>query len=294
MLPTIHRLSPGTLEVDLTGVNTNWHQDFLVISDVHWDSPHCRRDLLKKHFDQAVERKAGIFIFGDFWDAMQGKKDPRSRKTDIRPEHQGDNYFDLLTQTATEFLQPYAENILIMGMGNHELSVMRHHEINLCDRLVHNLRTNVPSCTAIATGYRGWVFFKVSGKDKNIRWKKTRLFYSHGSGGSSPVTRGTIKQNRRATYLPDADIVCSGHIHEDYGGKINRSRVTDRGLEYEDFQTHFQLGTYKQEIDEEGLGWKSEREFHPTANGGKWLHFEYRRYRLSRMTLQHEVRDTHG
>jgi len=291
MVPSIHRLTPGVLEVRMVEVQGNWEQDFLIVSDIHWDSFHCRRDLLKKHFDQARDRNAGIFIFGDFWDAMQGKKDPRSRKTDIRPEHQGDDYFDLLTQTATEFLYPYAENLLVVAMGNHELSVMRHHEINLCDRLVHCLRTKVSNCQAIATGYRGWIFFKSLGTTPNTRWKKTRLFYSHGSGGSSPVTRGVIKQNRRATYIPDADILCSGHIHEDYGGKISRSRVTDQGKEYEDFQLHFQTGTYKQEIDEDGLGWKSEREFHPGALGGKWLHFKHQK----KLTLHYEVRDTtHG
>lgn len=38
----------------------------LLLSDLHWDNPHCDRALLKRHLDLALERNAAIMIFGDF------------------------------------------------------------------------------------------------------------------------------------------------------------------------------------------------------------------------------------
>ncbi|NBW21525.1 MAG: hypothetical protein EBR82_77560 [Caulobacteraceae bacterium] len=62
-------------------------RSFFLLSDLHWDNPHCDRELLKKHLDAAVKRDAGVFIFGDLFCAMQGKYDPRGNKEGIRPEH---------------------------------------------------------------------------------------------------------------------------------------------------------------------------------------------------------------
>ena len=82
---------------------------YLLLSDVHWDNPHCDRALLKKHLDMAKVRGAGIMVFGDFFCAMQGKYDPRGAKGNIRPEHDVPNYLDALVDSAAEYLLPYRE-----------------------------------------------------------------------------------------------------------------------------------------------------------------------------------------
>ena len=67
--------------------------NFLLIADTHFDSIKCDRKLLKKHLDQAKEKNAKIFIFGDWFDCMGGKWDKRSTKADIRPEYNTQTYF---------------------------------------------------------------------------------------------------------------------------------------------------------------------------------------------------------
>jgi hypothetical protein len=62
-------------------------QEFLLISDLHWDNPHCNRGLLTNHLKEAQRRNAGVIVNGDFFCLMQGKGDPRRSKEDIRPEH---------------------------------------------------------------------------------------------------------------------------------------------------------------------------------------------------------------
>lgn len=79
----------------------------LLLSDVHWDNPHCDRRKFKQALDKAKERGAKVAIFGDFFCAMQGKYDKRSSKIAIRPEHQTGNYLDSLVDTAAERLPPH-------------------------------------------------------------------------------------------------------------------------------------------------------------------------------------------
>ena len=47
-----------------------FEQWFLLMSDNHRDSIYCNRDLETEHLEEAKRRSAGVFIFGDFFDAM--------------------------------------------------------------------------------------------------------------------------------------------------------------------------------------------------------------------------------
>ncbi len=82
-------------------------QLFLLLSDLHWDNPHCDRDLLKNHLDEAVRRNAAIVVNGDFFCLMQGKGDPRRSKDDIRPEHNNGRYLDSINAARTIFNKCY-------------------------------------------------------------------------------------------------------------------------------------------------------------------------------------------
>jgi hypothetical protein len=92
-------------------------QEFLLISDLHWDNPHCDRGLLKNHLDEAVKRNAAIILNGDTYCCMGGKYDRRADKSLIRPEHNTDRYFDAIVDTSVEWFAPYAKNILLIGYG---------------------------------------------------------------------------------------------------------------------------------------------------------------------------------
>lgn len=197
-------------EDNVTTVRMNiaegWEQWFLLQSDEHWDNPHCVRPLHRRHHEQALERGAGIFKFGDFFCAMQGKYDPRASKESIRPEHQTVNYLDALIDTAADYLRPYASNIVLIGSGNHETSILRRLETDLTKRLCDKLGVQ-------AGGYSGFVRFMFS---RNTGGRISHnLYFFHGSGGGGAVTKGVIGTNRRAVWLPDATIICTGHVHEE-------------------------------------------------------------------------------
>ena len=128
------------------------HRRILLISDLHWDNPHCDRQLLKRHLDEAVAGCHDILINGDLFCAMQGKYDGRRSKGDIRPEHNNAKYLDSLVETAAEWFAPYAKNIKVIGYGNHETSILKHCETDLIERLVTLLNANTKSSIEIG-GY---------------------------------------------------------------------------------------------------------------------------------------------
>lgn len=253
------------LTIRMTEVREGWEQWFLLASDVHWDNPHCNRALFHRHMRQAKERRAGVFIFGDFFCLMQGRGDPRGNKDSIRPEHNTATYIDSVVDTAAVDLEPYADIIELLGYGNHETSVLKHQETDVIARLGKRLGVAVG-------GYSGFIRFLFSRGKSNK--SSLVLFYHHGSGGGGPVTKGVIRTNRQAVWLPDAQIVVGGHVHQDWVLTLPRVRIGHNGTVYRDEQTHTQLGTYKDEMVLSG-GFHTERGREPRPLGGAWLRFYY-------------------
>jgi hypothetical protein len=116
-----------------------------------------------------------------------------------------------------------------------------------------------------------------------------RLKYFHGSGGGGPVTKGVIQSNRQAVFLPDADIVVNGHIHESWVLALKRERLSDKGIIYQDLQHHVRTATYKDDYGDGATGWHVGRGAPPKPMGACWLKFYYDRKHV-RMQLLPDIR----
>lgn len=248
---------------------SRFEQKFLLTADRHWDNPHSNHELQRRHLDLAKRYKAGVIDIGDFFCAMQGKFDTRSQKGDLRPEHKRDDYLDALVETASEFFAPYAKQFIMIGMGNHETSILKRHETNLTNGLVSSLNNRM--YTSIYNGgYSGWISFECM-DEKTQKVVKKRLWYIHGYGGGGPVTRGVIQTNRKAVYLPDADIVISGHTHDEWIMPIGRARLSEDNGQYLDEQMHVQIPTYKDEYADGFEGFHIEKGRPPKPIGAIWM-----------------------
>lgn len=243
-------------------------QYILLVSDQHHDSPFCDRKLEKSHLDEALDKQALIFFGGDTFDAMQGRKDPRANFDSLDPELKTDKYFDAVVDFNAKFYAPYAKNIVMMGLGNHETSVMKHHNIDLINRMVYKLNVETGS-SVIAGGYGGWVRFLFTNGGSNKG--SVRMKYFHGAGGDAPVTRGVIQTARQAVYLPDATIVWNGHNHNEYVVPIQRERISVAGELYQDTQWHVRTPGYKNEYDDGSRGFAVESGMPPKPLGCVWL-----------------------
>lgn len=231
------------------------------MSDIHYDSVKCRRDLLKEDMDNAKNTGRMIVIAGDLFDVMQATGDRRASKDEIRPEYLGQNYLDLVVDDTYEFFKAYKDNLFIIGLGNHETAVMSYNNTNLTDRLCYMLRQ--AGSEVIGGSYGGWIRFMFQRGEKNTPQGSLSYYYHHGKGGTAPVTRGVIHTNRQAVDLPDADIVHNGHNHQQYIVPVPRNRLNNKGKEYVDTQLHIRTPGYKSKSKTETNGYDIER--HPEA-----------------------------
>jgi hypothetical protein len=239
----------------------------LLISDLHWDNPHCDRQLLKKHLDEAVAGGHDILINGDLFCAMQGKYDGRRSKSDVRPEHNNLKYLDSLVETAAEWFAPYSKNIKVIGYGNHETSIIKHCESDLIERLVTLLNANTGSSIEIG-GYGGWVIYRFYRNATGVPFK---MKYFHGSGGGGVVTKGAIQFNRMMTMVEGADAVWMGHVHESMEATYTMERLSTKDTVILRDVLMIRTPAYKEEYQDGSKGWHIERGAPPKPLGGRWL-----------------------
>jgi hypothetical protein len=275
---TTKKISKNVVEITVEiNRNLDWEQWVLLRSDVHHDNPKCNQDLERQHLEEAIEYDAPIIDNGDLFCAMQGKWDKRSDKNALREEHRGGNYFDLLVDTAAEFYRPYGKQFAVLGRGNHETAITNRHETDLTDRLASRMRAH--GSNVEASGYGGFVLFRFAdaSQKKNkaatpIKASKT-LYHFHGAGGGGPVTRGTIQTNRISVWCPDAQIVLTGHTHDEWCVTIPRMRISQKGVVTHDEQLHIRAPGYKDAWGDGDGGWEVEKMLGPKAIGSAWLRF---------------------
>lgn len=258
----------------------NSEQWVLLTSDWHWDNPLCRRDLLEQDLQEAVARNAMAFCFGDLFCAMQGKGDPRGNKSSIRPEHTSACYLDSLIDTATEWLEPYKNNIAAITDGNHETSVRNRLETDLLARLANRL-----GC--LHGPYCGFIKFRHLFSGCNHR-ESHDLYFHHGNAAGGEVTAG-VSGFQRIMAQVDADIYVMGHIHERYSLDRRKYRLNLKGTPVMREVKCVRCSTYKDEFAlAEGSGWHHEKGRGGKPLGGHWLRF----YRKSNREIRFEIRET--
>jgi hypothetical protein len=247
-------------------------QEFLLISDLHWDNPHCDRGLLKNHLDEAVKRNAAIILNGDTYCCMGGKYDRRADKSLIRPEHNTDRYFDAIVDTSVEWFAPYAKNILLIGYGNHETAIIKHGETDLLQRFVSTINYATGSAIQVG-GYGGTIDIRVL--HDTIRGVNFVVHYFHGHSGGGAVSRGVIHDQRLLAGTEGYDLTWMGHVHELYyhQNMIHRYDRSTKTLIQKPIH-QLRTATYKEEWDGGYMGFHTERGRGPKPLGGYWLKLE--------------------
>jgi hypothetical protein len=243
-----------------------------MLSDLHWDNPHCDREMLKRHLDYCLAENIPVMINGDLFCCMQGRGDNRRNKSDIRPEHNNAMYLDSIINTAADWFLPYAHIIKLVGYGNHETAIIKWQETDLLQRFVDLL--NYKAGSNVQTGgYGGWLVIKqISNWGSSYT---TKVKYFHGSGGGGIVTKGAINLTRALEAYENFDVFTMGHIHENSCRNDVRDTLVQHstsGYNLKQKQLHLMLtGTYKEEYGDGSQGWHVERGAPIKPLGGRIL-----------------------
>lgn len=242
-----------------------------LLSDIHWDNPHCDRRLLKQHLDYCLEKKIPVVIIGDMFCLMQGRGDNRRNKSDIRPEHNNAKYLDSIIETAVEWFSPYVDILKLITYGNHETGIIKYQETDVLQRFVDIFNYKNNSKLEIG-GYGGWIVYGLQLR-KNVI-VSFRHKYFHGSGGGGIVTKGAINLTRALEMYEEFDVFSMGHIHENSCRTDVREylEISGRSTEIRKRYIHHCItGTYKEEYGDGATGWHVERGAPVKPLGGRIL-----------------------
>ena len=265
----MERINDNVIQLARTLDNkTKWWT--LQISDVHFDSLKCDRELLTKHLKEAEARNATVVINGDFFDVMGIKSDPRSSYSDIRPEYLVTNYLDAVVKDAIAYLKKFNVEYVI-GRGNHESNIYRRQQTDVTQRLVDGLKA---THKVIDFHYANWIFYSIN-KDKKANTKTWKQHCHHGAGGNAKRSKGVLNADINLMQFPDADIITRGHDHNKWYLPVMIEKFDGR-FNLKPAKVHvLQTGSYKKKSNTKG--WEVEKGFNEPTLGGWWLAFELKR-----------------
>jgi len=249
--------------VDLDFESRGTTKTFLFISDVHYDSVKCDRSLLHRHLDEAQDIGAGVFIFGDLFDLMQGRFDPRGNYSELRPEYKSCTYVDEVIQDVGERLSKYADVIKFISKGNHETNIEKRMMVSPIDRVAQII--NSAGGHVEVGGYAGWLC--VSAHRNGTSRRRFNIHYHHGWGGNAKRSKGVLGIDIDQKDFPDADLILRGHDHQKWYHPVTIDRINHRmNLEQRSVH-HLRLGSYKL-LGDRYAGWAVEKGFATPRLGG--------------------------
>ena len=208
-------------------------QGLTLMSDLHIGAPNVNYRLIERELRNARKRGDRVLINGDVFDGILHSDAKRFTPDSIHPRLAGRR--DVLNgaiEWATEILAPYADLIDVIGVGNHETALEKHHSIDPVRVLLYELSRDkrwkhgsIPrDCKGRLKktddhvihygGYCGFVDYRVG----RCRWV---LYYHHGSGGSSYGNKGVADYGKKSTFV-DADCIWMGHKHNRWNAHVQR------------------------------------------------------------------------
>lgn len=185
-----------------------------LFSDLHLDSPDCDIETLKRHLDVCKKEGRYIFMGGDEFDALIHTD--KKRYTPSRTDNNRDDQINEKLERAIALLQPYANNILFIGRGNHEESILKYSGVDMIDLLVKELNHWKDNGEIQKGNYQNFIRLNWVKSFKGPSYKTVQhydILQHHGCGSSgAAVTKGAIDFNR-VLHGVNADLVWLGHKH---------------------------------------------------------------------------------
>ena len=184
-----------------------------------------------------------MLVNGDVFDAIC-PTDKRYDASVLHPSLRGKKDLkNAIVAMAVELLHPYRDLIDVIGIGNHEEAWIKWNHSDPVRDLIDRLNADQRGGHCIRHGsFWGWIrtSFEVEGMRQRLVHK---LLYLHGTGGDSPVTKGTIDFNRKGRNW-NYDALTFGHKHNLAITAEAVGDLTPRGHVIERHQLNLQTASY--------------------------------------------------
>lgn len=184
-----------------------------VLADWHVGNAHCDEKCIKKYLEDSDDKTYFIGL-GDLMDCIITSDLKRYRKSSDGTE--GDEIIDKQVDKVSSWLEPYKENIIILGTGNHEDNITKRTGSNPSKRL----------CEKLNCKYGGYSYLlKLVFSESGNRGRTVVIRAHHGWGGGSRTTGGEITKYSKDVNSWIADLHVYGHGH-----KLQSDRMVRLGL----------------------------------------------------------------
>lgn len=187
--------------------------DIVPFFDVHLGNAACDESLLKRTVRKVGDDPNCFWIGGGDLGDFINRKDKRHRETAIASWLHGID--DIATTTKNRIVdtfKPIKNKCLGLLRGNHEATILKHHEVDIYAALLDGLR--IDHKTPLMLGWQGFIVLKLrrlSNGQRGSTWT-VKIYAHHGYGGGRlegghALTLGRIFKDF------DCDIALMGHRH---------------------------------------------------------------------------------
>lgn len=178
----------------------------LWVSDLHKDSEFSEWLKVKKYLDE--NPSSYLIIGGDSLDVMQFVNDKRGSKSSTTPEYQSSDYANkVISLTRKDIIEPYKNRIISWNRGNHDNSIIRHHNIDLlgliCQTDVH------------IHEFSGYIILSIPNPAKG-RHSSYVIHFSHAPFSGGIRSKGSLSIDIAKANYPSADMWITEHIHDGF------------------------------------------------------------------------------
>jgi hypothetical protein len=254
---------------------------FLLASDVHKDSEGFDEKRFRQDMDEIVNKNGRVYINGDNVNAIV--KSDSKRYVKSGDKYANDGILNSITEELTEFYSEWVDYIDVIGIGNHEATIIKYHDYDIIRQVIINLnKIRSKSLAPIRHGgYSGFIRLSFHCNKKDSHVLKYDIFYNHGQGGNAEVTKGMISLQRRQYII--SDLIWLGHTHTSIQDNDMHMVYLDKNANLcERARRGIITGTYKKPLrdyDIDKIGYLSsygiERMRTPESSGGAILHIKY-------------------
>lgn len=204
---------------------------YYVTGDPHTFKHPAATALLKQQLDAAKASGDRIIVWGDIHDWIAPGDKMRYSAKQARKV---DAYVNDIVAELYEFYAPYADNIDVMKLGNHETAFIKHNHVDPMSMLIDRLnQARSPELPAIFYGgYTCWFavrFWHTTETGKRNRSASYKMWLHHGAGGSAPVTKGAIDRARIQDAITGAHCYIIGHKHSAISVPVMKESLDDYG-----------------------------------------------------------------
>ncbi len=225
----------------------------LLMSDTHIGTRSSDHAMIIHDLESARAANARVLLNGDVFDAIC-PTDKRFDLACLHPDIRGEkDLTNAIVNMAFELLRPYADLFDVIGIGNHEEAWIKYNHSDPVRQLIDLLNREKSVVKPIKHGsFDGWI--RTSFDIPNVRKQVLhKLYYYHGTGGDSPVTKGTIDFNRKGRNF-SYDCLTFGHKHNLAITVESILDLTSKGNMIQKKQLNLQTASYYQNYSEDDGG----------------------------------------